>query len=469
MISGQQMQKKENLLDPKKVEEKLLDRFDFLKQEGGLHQIYSSYDFRLEEKSMKEVWEKILDFLLSDIFNNFGVTMSDLKKYTLIKNKIPVGLNNIIQELRIEQKYVTNEDLKDIKFYQINFPELYPQTKGYVSSFLGSLKSIMNFTGAKIGCNEDNDNNESLKVRTDISDEDKYKIIPDNQIIFNYEKFKYNCNNILSILNEFLQEDDQEVISTNNFIKRLKEKYLDKKENDEFSPSLPYGLAYLDIVLYYLEKIKKINLFNIVSNNKNVEFIKVPKTPTEPISNKDQAMAKTLSEMELLEKRNSELEKKSEQMLEKAKEQIKKGNKQNAKTCMLKRKNYLKFLETSQNTLNILEKQIFDLKNAESNANFADILKQTVEVGKQYSATADEFADVADDIKDQKDAINEIQSGIKDLALNTVDDDELDKELEELGKDKEEKKEEIEIFPSANNENIDDEKIFEELVKEDNK
>ena len=469
MISGQQIQKKENLLDPKKVEEKLLDRFDFLKQEGGLHQIYSSYDFRLEEKSMKEVWEKILDFLLSDIFNNFGVTMSDLKKYTLIKNKIPVGLNNIIQELRIEQKYVTNEDLKDIKFYQINFPELYPQTKGYVSSFLGSLKSIMNFTGAKIGCNEDNDNNESLKVRTDISDEDKYKIIPDNQIIFNYEKFKYNCNNILSILNEFLQEDDQEVISTNNFIKRLKEKYLDKKENDEFSPSLPYGLAYLDIVLYYLEKIKKINLFNIVSNNKNVEFIKVPKTPTEPISNKDQAMAKTLSEMELLEKRNSELEKKSEQMLEKAKEQIKKGNKQNAKTCMLKRKNYLKFLETSQNTLNILEKQIFDLKNAESNANFADILKQTVEVGKQYSATADEFADVADDIKDQKDAINEIQSGIKDLALNTVDDDELDKELEELGKDKEEKKEEIEIFPSANNENIDDEKIFEELVKEDNK
>ena len=469
MISGQQMQKKENLLDPKKVEEKLLDRFDFLKQEGGLHQIYSSYDFRLEEKSIKEVWEKILDFLLSDIFNNFGVTMSDLKKYTLIKNKIPVGLNNIIQELRIEQKYVTNEDLKDIKFYQINFPELYPQAQGYVSSFLGSLKSIMNFTGAKIGCNEDNDNNESLKVRTDISDEDKYKIIPDNQIIFNYEKFKYNCNNILSILNEFLQEDDQEVISTNNFIKRLKEKYLDKKENDEFSPSLPYGLAYLDIVLYYLEKIKKINLFNIVSNNKNVEFIKVPKTPTEPISNKDQAMAKTLSEMELLEKRNSELEKKSEQMLEKAKEQIKKGNKQNAKTCMLKRKNYLKFLETSQNTLNILEKQIFDLKNAESNANFADILKQTVEVGKQYSATADEFADVADDIKDQKDAINEIQSGIKDLALNTVDDDELDKELEELGKDKEEKKEEIEIFPSANNENIDDEKIFEELVKEDNK
>ena len=55
----------------------------------------------------------------------------------------------------------------------------------------------------------------------------------------------------------------------------------------------------------------------IQDNNKNVEFIKVPKTPTEPISNKDQAMAKTLSEMELLEKRNSELEKKSEQMLEK--------------------------------------------------------------------------------------------------------------------------------------------------------
>ena len=475
--SSQSLPKKEITLSPKEVEEKILDRFDFLKQEGGLHQAFSSYDFRLEENSMKEVWEKILDFLYSEIFNNLGVKMSDLKKYTLIKNKIPVGLNNIIQELRIEQKYVTSEDLKDINFYKINFPELYPQSQGYISSFIGSLKSIINFTGTKIGCNEDNDNADPLKIRTDISEEDKYKIIPDNQIIFNYEKFKTYCNNIMSILIDILQEEDHEIISTNNFIKKIKEKYLNPNNEEQIDDelNLQYGVEYIDIALFYLDKIKKINLFKIVSNNKNLEFIKLPKNPKDPISNKDEAMAKILSEVELLEKRNSETEKKIDQLTEKARGYIKKGNKQGAKTLMMKRKNYQKFLENSQNTLSILEKQIFDLKNAESNVNFTEILKQTVEVGKKYGANVDDFADVTEDLKDQKEALDEIQSNIKDLNLmNAGEDEDVEKELKELEEMTNNEGEKIieikeEEFPSANNDDIKENMIIEELVNEGNK
>lgn len=52
------IQKKEIKLNPKEVEEKILSRFDNLNQEKGLRQIYSSYDFRLEEKPMLESWEK---------------------------------------------------------------------------------------------------------------------------------------------------------------------------------------------------------------------------------------------------------------------------------------------------------------------------------------------------------------------------------------------------------------------------
>ena len=171
--------------------------------------------------------------------------------------------------------------------------------------------------------------------------------------------------------------------------------------------------------------------------------------------------------MELLEKRNAEYEKKIEQITEKAKVQIKKGNKQAAKTLMIKKKNYQKFLENSQNTLSVLEKQIFDLKNAESNANFTEVLKQAVEVGKQYNANADEFAEIADDMKERKDALNEIQSGIKDLNLMNVESDEdIDKELEELQKDIDEKIDDIkeEEFPSANKEEIAEEKIVIEKV-----
>ena len=471
----QTIPKKEITLTQKEVEEKILNHFNFLKQEGGLHQIYSSYDFRLEENSMKEVWEQILDFLLSDVFKNIGITMQDLKKYTIMKNKIPIGLNNIIQQLRVEQKYVTDEDLKDINFYKINFPEFYPQSQGYFSSFFGNLKSIINFTSVKIGCNEENDNNDNLKIRTDISDEDKYKTIPDTRIIFNYSKFKSYCDNILSTLNEILTEEDNEIISTNNFIKILKERYLNNKENEEQindSQISQYGIEYLEIVLYFLEKIKKINLFQIQSNNKNLEFIKIPKNPTEPITPKDEAVAKTLSEIELLEKRNLEYEKKVEQMGKKAKEQMQKGNKQSARTFIIKKKNYMKFLENSQNTLNILEKQIFDLKNAESNVNFTEILKKTVEVGKQYGQNLDELADVTEDIKDRKDALDELQNNIKDLNLMSVGDDEdLDKELQELEDDvngkiekSEDKKEEE--FPFAHKDDVDEDKILKELENE---
>ena len=112
-------------LTPEEVQSKILERFEFLKQEGGLRQIYSSYDFRFEENAMKDVWGKILDFLLTDVFNTYGITMSDLKKYTLLKNKIPVGLNNIIQEFRIEQKYITDEDLKNNMVEMINNPNEY--------------------------------------------------------------------------------------------------------------------------------------------------------------------------------------------------------------------------------------------------------------------------------------------------------------------------------------------------------
>ena len=465
MNSGPIIPRKEIKLDPKEVEEKILSRFDNLKQEKGLRQIYSSYDFRLEEKPMLESWEKILDFLLTDIFNTFGVKMSDLKKYLLIKNKIPVGLNNIIQQFRIEQKYITDADLKDINFYQINFPELYPKQTGYISSFFGGLKSIINFTGTKIGCNEDNDSNDPMKIRTDITEEEKNKIIPDSQIIFNYEKFKYNCNNILSILNDILIEEDIEVISTSNFIKLIKERYIDNKDGlNQYS--LPYGIDYIDHILFYLSKIKKVILFNIEANNKNLEFIKLTKTVSDTVTNKDEAIAKTSSQMELLEKRNSEYEKKIEQITDKAKAQIKKGNKQAARTLMIKKKNYQKFLENSQNTLSILEKQIIDLKNAERNANFTEVLKQSVKVGKQYNANIDEFAEITDDIKERKDVMDEIQSGIKDLNLMNENDEDINKELEELEQGINENKKEDE-FPMANNEDIVEEKIVIEQVVND--
>ena len=144
--------------------------------------------------------------------------MSDLKKYTIVKNRIPIGLNNIMQQLRIIQKYVTEEDLKSDKFYQLNFPDLYPQQRGYLSSFLSGLHSIINFTEGKMGCKEDNDNNDQqMVVRTDFTEDDKYKTISENTVLFNYEKFRAYCQQVLQVLKDISIENDEENIPVSNF------------------------------------------------------------------------------------------------------------------------------------------------------------------------------------------------------------------------------------------------------------
>ena len=452
-------------LSQKEVEQKLLERYDFLQKEEGLHQFYSSYDFRLEERGMVETWEQILQYLLSDIFSSFGITMSDLKKYTIIKNTLPIGLNNIIQQLRIEQKYVTEEDLKDDKFYQFTFPELYPPEKGYISNFLGGLKSIINFAG-KIGCKEENDSNEQdMPIRTDITYDDKYKNIPENSIIFNYQRFKTHCNQLLSVLSDILREkDDEEVISIDNLKKTINEKYIQEEGKTGGLITLPYGIQYIDHVLYYLMKIKKVALFDIELNNKKIKYVKLLKNTDDTITEKDQAISKLLAHCETLEKRINEYQKKIEHLRNEAKNHLRNKNREGAKTILLKVKNYEKFLQNSQNTQNVLEDQIFALKNAQNNASVTEILKQCLDAGKEIKMNADEFAEVTEDLKEQKENLNEINTGMSQFMEDNEDD--LNKEMEklELENKKENEKDDINL-PNANKEEIDENKMFEELAK----
>ena len=449
-------------LNQDEVEKKILNRFNFLQQDKSLHLFFSSYDFRIEEKNMVEMWEKIIDYLLTDIFSSFATTMSDLKKYTIVKNKIPIGLNNIMQQLRIEQKYVTEEDLKSDQFYQLNFPDLYPQQKGYVSSFLSGLNSIINFTSGKIGCKEDNDNNDQqMVVRTDFTEDDKYKNILDNTVLFNYEKFRIHCQQVLQVLKDISIENDEEIIPVSNFKKIVNEKYI-KKGDISGRITLNYGLQYIECALFYLMKLKKIALFEIQSKNKTVECIKIFKNQDDKVTEKDQAIAKLLVHIELLDKRIQEYQKKMDNFITQAKQQLKNGNKQGARIIMIKKKNYQKFLENSQNTQNVLEQQIFDLKNAESNASVTDILKQCIEAEKQIGMNPDDFAEVADDLKDAKQSLNEVNAGMREF-IDENEEDELNQEMEKLMIDN--KKEKELEFPNPNKENIDENKEFENLLK----
>ena len=125
--------------------------------------------------------------------------------------------------------------------------------------------------------------------------------------------------------------------------------------------------------------------------------------------------------------------------------QLKKGDKQSARITMIKKKKYEKFMENFQNSQNILEQQIFDLKNAENNVSVTEILKNSLSVGKEIGVNPDEFAEVTQDLKDQKDALEEMNAGMKEFA-NEKDEEELNEEMEKLMIEEEKKVE----LPNAN-------------------
>ena len=123
--------------EEEEVQNKLLNRFKFLENENSLNKLYGDYNFDNEDESMISTWDKIIKFILEEICISFAIPLEKLKIYTKIRENEPAGLMNILQMLRYQNKYLTKEDIYNDKFYEINYPELYPKSgiSGYISSF----------------------------------------------------------------------------------------------------------------------------------------------------------------------------------------------------------------------------------------------------------------------------------------------------------------------------------------------
>ena len=435
-------------LSPKEVEEQLVQNFPNLGIEGGLHQLFSSYDFRPDEKLMVDEWEKILDYLYTNIFNTLASSFYDIKRYTIISHKIPICLNNILQQLRIEQKYIYDKDLNDDKFYQINFPNLYNSNSGgIISSIFTGVSNIFSFAGNKFGCIEEKDTGRNGPIRTDITESEKYETIDDKTLIFNYEIFRNHCNQLLMFIKDYLNEKDVDIISTKN----LKQILNDDKQQNLGGFELKYGTQYLDFALTFLSKIKKIVLFDIELNNKMIQCIKVLKNENDNVSEKDNAVAKLLLQIESLEKQISDLQLKTDKCMLMAKNKLKSGDKISAKRCLAQKNVCEKHLNNLRNGLNILEDQVFALKNAENNANVAEVLKNCVSLHKEKSLKPEDMEDLISDMKEQKENMEDINNEIKDYAKENVNDEEIDKEIEDLLKEDNDKDME---FPMPNKETL---------------
>ena len=397
---------------------------------------------------MIKIWEEILKYLFLGIFSTFGMKMSEIKSYTIINNKIPVGLNNIIQELRIRQKLITDFDISNQTYYNRYYPELYPEnsSQGWGSYIFSGVKNLVNFGAVKIGCSEEKNEDEIIR-RDDITEEEKYQNFPENTIIFNYEMLKRNCSDLLSFLSEILQETDNEIISKKEFIKEVNNASSNGGMNN--GVNLPFGSIYIENCLTYLQKMKKIAIFTIDHNSSKVEFIKLLISPNNGPNEKDILTAQIMLKCDSLQYRINDLDKKIELCMNNVRNFIKKGNKNAAKPWLVRKKNYEKYKQNCENIHLTLVQQIIDIKNAEGEKNLTEILKSSNQVYKSIGMDADKFVEISEDLKDLNVAKEEMYDGIKGL-VNEGDNDDIDDEIKqlELENQQEDQKDFIE-FPNA--------------------
>ena len=426
------------------VEKKLLQKFEFLNDPKQLHNLYLSYDYDEKDENMVKIWEEILKYLYLGIFSTFGMKISEIKSYTIIKNKIPTGLNNIIQELRIRQKLITDFDISNQEYYNKYYPEIYPENskQGWGSYLFSGVKNLVNFGSVKIGCSEEK-NEEDIKRRDDITEEQKYQNFPENTIIFNYEMLKKNCDDLLAFLSEILQESDNEIISKKEFIKEVN----NTSSNGGIynGISLPFGSIYIEHCLTFLQKLKKIAIFTVEQNSAKVEFIKLLISPNNSPNEKDILTAQIMIKCESLQYRINDLEKKITLCLNNVRNLIQKGNKNGAKPWLIRKKNYEKYKQNCENIHLTLIQQIIDIKNAEGEKNLTEILKTTNQVYKNIGMDNDKFIEVSEDLKDLNMAKEEMYEGINNLVNEGYDAD-IENELKQL--EAENENENLE-FPNA--------------------
>ena len=116
----------------------MVGHFYFLKEKDNLKKFYDEYNAgknKISKSKEKDedrdiilgIWGKIIKFLLEDILHCFYIKITDIIKYTTIKNEKPKAIEKIMQELRFHFGYITKSDLLSLNFYKDNFPDLYPQ------------------------------------------------------------------------------------------------------------------------------------------------------------------------------------------------------------------------------------------------------------------------------------------------------------------------------------------------------
>ena len=346
-------------------EKKILKHFNYLNDEINFQRIYGEYDFEKEKKKLAEIWENIIKYLYEEISHRLTLSLEEIKSLSTIHGYKPKGLNNILKYLRANLKYITQKDIKSDEFYEKNFPEIYPPSKSYFS-YIPSIPYINLLNSANLlNCKECKEENNDIEcIRKDIGYDDN---IPEGSILFNYEILNSHCEALLMILNKILLENGQEIIKKDVALRSIREDY--SENSKEGNIKLRYGTQNLEDVIYFLQKTKKIIIFEIEINGKKYEFIKIAKNNDDSVDEKDKKIAKILINIDEQGKKCQDNKEYIMKCLIMAKKNLKNNDREKAKKYIIKRNKLQKFLDERKKVVKSLENKIIDIQNGD---NYAD-------------------------------------------------------------------------------------------------
>ena len=397
-------------------EKKILKHFNFLNDEINFQKIYGEYNFEKEKIKLTEIWENIIKYLYEEISHRLTLSLEEIKSLSIIHGYEPKGLDNILKYLRANLKYITQKDIKSDEFYKKNFPEIYPKPpKSYIIPIPNPFKLLNPFNLCR---EEKNEINDIECVRKDISYNDN---IPEGSILFNYEILNSHCEALLMILNKILLENGQEIIKKDIAFKNIKENYSDNSK--EGNIKLRYGTQNLEDVIYFLQKTKKIIIFEIEIKGEKYEFIKTTKNKDDTIDEKDKRIAKILISIDDKRGESNIIQEYIVKCLILAKKNLKDNNKDKAKEIIIKHNKLQKLLDKRIKLMKSLEKKIIDIQ---SGANFVDEEEEKDNNKDQYNIICTNIDNIFEkeiEIVEENDYENEeinleLQKLIKEVSEN---------------------------------------------------
>lgn len=106
------------------VEKRVLEKFPNLNDNQQYHNLFCSYDFHENEKTLIEFWKDVIEFLFENVKNTHGMRLEEILDYTKIKGKKPLGLSNITLKLIEEGDLIPSSLLSDNEYYKKHFHDL---------------------------------------------------------------------------------------------------------------------------------------------------------------------------------------------------------------------------------------------------------------------------------------------------------------------------------------------------------